>query len=157
MQDPNAFDYSIKLLSKRDYSRFKLKQKLSQRNFTEEEIEEAIERLINLNYLREEDYARIRIKALLLSGYSNEFIQNKLEVEELFISDQLINTVREDNGLLQESSLDQLIEKKMRSKRIPNEPEARLKLKNKLLNFLVSKGHDYYDIEDKVDSWFNKE
>lgn len=156
MQKSNAFDYCVKLLTKRDYSRFKLKQKLIQRNHSEDEVEEVIERLQKLNYLREENYARMRIKNLLLSGYSNQFIQSKLELEELFVSEQLIDTVRQDNGLVQESALDQLIDKKMRSKQIPDDADAKLKLKNKLLSFLASKGYDFDEIQDRVDSWFNR-
>ncbi|MCO4753922.1 MAG: regulatory protein RecX [Bacteriovoracaceae bacterium] len=156
MQKSNAFDYCVKLLTKRDYSRFKLKQKLIQRDHSEDEVEEVIERLQKLNYLREENYARMRIKNLLLSGYSNQFIQSKLELEELFVSEQLIDTVRQDNGLVQESALDQLIDKKMRSKQIPDDADAKLKLKNKLLSFLASKGYDFDEIQDRVDSWFNR-
>lgn len=86
-----AYDYSIRLLSKRDYSRFKLKQKLILRGFEEEEVDHALEEVANKGFLREEEYMRIRVKTLLINGHANKIIQMRLEQEELFPSDEFIN------------------------------------------------------------------
>ncbi|MBC77413.1 MAG: hypothetical protein CME64_15520 [Halobacteriovoraceae bacterium] len=148
----DSYNYSLKLLAKRDYSKFKLRQKLASR-FSDEEIEEAIELLLEKNFLREEEYARIRIKSLLISGNSNSLIKLKLENEELKVSDDLINQVKEDNGLGEASSIEELIRKKMRHKEVPVCDNELLKLKHKLLNFLASKGHNLEESQEQIDKW----
>lgn len=151
----NAFDYSIRLLSKRDYSKFKLRQKLSQRGYEELEIEDAIQSLEEKKFLREEEYMRIRVKTLLLNGHANQAIVRRLEAEELYPSDSFIDELRSDYALDKADVIDALIEKKMRSKTVPPDFEAKMKMQNKLLNFLISKGHDYHDVKGRVEDYFN--
>ena len=150
-----AYDYSIRLLSKRDYSRFKLKQKLILRGFEEEEIDHALEEVADKGFLREEEYMRIRVKTLLINGHANKIIQMRLEQEELFPSDEFINEIREENDLGDEDVVDSLIQKKLRGKSIPEDFESKIKLQNKILNFLISKGHNYQDVKDKVSRHIN--
>lgn len=152
----NAYEYSIRLLSKRDYSKFKLKMKLLQREYSEGEIDEAIKELEAKNFLREEEYMRIRVKTLLLNGHANRIIQMKLEQEELYPSDDFINTLREENGLIQSDVITSLIEKKLRGKTISSDMDERIKLQNKIMNSLASKGFEYHDIKEKVQSYFNE-
>lgn len=145
-----AYNYSIRLLSKRDYSRFKLRQKLLQRDHDEAEIEEVIQKLVDLKFLREEEYTRIRVKTLMLNGHANKVIQMRLEAEELFVDDEFIDGIRRDYSMESEDVVEALIQKKLRGKVIPEDFEAKMKLQNKLLSFLVSKGHHYQDIKDRV-------
>lgn len=151
-----TYDYAIRLLSKRDYSRYKLSQKLKQRSFAPEEIEETLERLIEQNYLREEEYKRMRVKSLLLKGTSNQLIQRKLEQEQLEVDSDMIDQMRTENDLGKSEVITALIEKKLRGKSIPETFEEKMKLKNKLFNFLISKGHSYQDIKEYVDARFSE-
>lgn len=151
-----AFDYSIRLLSKRDYSKFKLRQKLSQKNYDELEIEDAIKSLEEKKLLREEEYLRIRVKTLLLNGHANQAILRRLESEELYPTDEFIDLIRTEYQLETNDVIASLIEKKMRSKTVPQDFESKMKLQNKLLNFLISKGHDYHDVKNRVKDYFNE-
>ncbi|MEX0797823.1 MAG: regulatory protein RecX [Bacteriovoracaceae bacterium] len=150
----NAYDYSIRLLSKRDYSRFKLKQKLLQRDYLEEDIDNALEQLTAQRYLREDEYKRHKIKSLIEKGYANQLIQLRLEKEELFADEPLIEQIRGENNSEANEIVERLIQKKLRGKLIPKEPEEKMKLKSKVLNFLVSKGHNYQTIKDQVSDYF---
>lgn len=143
MNHPSAYDYSIRLLSKRDYSRYKLRVKLVQRGYEENEISEAIKFLEQKKFLREEEYLRIRVKSLLLNGHGNKTIRYRLEQEELYPDEEFIDNLRAENGLEAEAVLISLIEKKLRGKKVPLEEETRIKLESKILSHLVSKGHDY--------------
>lgn len=148
-----AYNYCIFLLSKRDYSRYKIQQKLKSRKYTEENIEEVIQLLIDQNYLREEAYLRMRIKTLLYKRVSNYYIKQKLSEEKLTTTDEQIDSLRSENHISKEDSLEYLINKKLRGKEMPNEFEAKQKLKNKVLRFLISKGHNYQDANQALNEY----
>ena len=82
-----ALDYAIRILSIKDYSIYKMKMKLKERKFSPEEIDVTINKLLEYNYLREEEYARMRIKQLLVKGFSNSYILQKLSQEGLVFLD----------------------------------------------------------------------
>ena len=135
------FDYAIRLLSMRDYSTHKLTGKLKSRDFTEEEIQPVIDKLIHYNYLREEAYTKARIKQFLQKGFSNHLILIKLTNEKLTSTNETIDQVREEQDLSEENQIQKIILKKLRSKEIPENFEDKTKLKNKIISFLCSKGH----------------
>ena len=146
-----AFNYSIKLLSGKDYSIYKMKTKLSQRNFNNDEIERVIAKLLDYKYLREDDYMKMSIKQLLVKGYANQYIIRKLALEDLFPTDSDIELIRSEQGLGSTQQIDYLIEKKLRSKEIPYEIEAKMKLKKKILSFLISKGYQFEQAGGRLD------
>ncbi len=145
-----AYNYCIYILSKRDYSTHKIRQKLKERKHTPELIETIIEDLVEKNYLREEEYKRQRIKQHILRGYANSFIIQKLNQEKLTAVDEEIDALRSEQDLHATDIIEYLIEKKLRGKEIPTEWEDRQKLKAKVLRFLISKGHTYSDISTKL-------
>ena len=149
-KDP--YTYSLKLLSKRDYSEFKLRQKLSSK-FPDVDLEDTIIQLIEKRFLREEEYARIRVKSLILSGYSSSYIQMKLEDERLRVDNDFIHRVKIENGLQDSTTIASLIKKKMRYKTVPVSEDELLKLKHKLLNYLATKGHNLEESKDEIDRW----
>lgn len=146
----DAYNYAIFLLSKRDYSIHKIKLKLRSKQYEEEEILQAIDKLIQQNYLREEEYKRMRIKSLLIRGYSNSYIANKLEQEYLNSNDIEINTVRSEQEISTGNTISSLVQKKLRGKVIPQEFDAKMKLKNKILSFLASKGHSFEEANEAI-------
>lgn len=60
-----AYDKAISLLSAREHTEKELREKLSQRSFTESEIDEAIERVKREGFLSEERFAEIFIRSRL--------------------------------------------------------------------------------------------
>lgn len=149
-----AYNYSIFLLSKRDYSSFKLKQKLKSRKYQEEEISEVLQKLIHQNYLREQQYTNMRIKTLLIKGFSNSYIIQKLGQEEIIINNENVELIKSENNINEDENIDYLIQKKLRNKKIPNDYVSKQKLKSKVINFLMSKGHSYSKIQNQLEQYF---
>lgn len=147
MPNKTCYQYALDLIARRDYSKFKLAQKLRSKEYESEEIEEAIEMLIERNYLREEEYARLRVQGLLLKGYANSYIKQKCSLEKLKVDDDFIDSIRQDRGIETNDEIHRLIEKKLRGKEIPQNFEEKMKLQNKVIHFLVSKGHNYPEVK----------
>lgn len=145
-----ALDYSIRLLGLRDYSVFKMRGKLKERKHTTEEIDYVIQKLEEYNYLREDEYKRMRIKQLLVKGFSNSYIIRKIAQEELTVHEADINAIRDEQDLGVEAQIDYLVEKKIRYKDIPEDFEGKMKLKKKVMTFLVSKGYGFEEAQRAI-------
>ena len=147
----DLYNYGLRLLARRDYSRFKMRKKM--RSITDEHqaIEKTLDRLESLNYLREEEYTRQRVKGLLLKNYSNEFIINKLKEEELYPEWGFIESIRSENDLPKQNIISNLIHKKTRNIDISElDFEGKQKLKQKVMRHLLSKGFSYAEISETV-------
>lgn len=145
-----AFDYAIRLLSRRDYSIYKLRNKLSSRKFGDDDIDYTIEKLKEYNYLRENEYKSMRIKQLLVKGFSNSYIIYKIATEKIQVNNLEINAIREEQHLSTISQVDNMIEKKLRHKEKPEHFEEKILLKKKLMSFLVSKGHSFEVAQERI-------
>ena len=145
-QYKKGLDYAVRILSLRDYSIHKMKQKLKERGIEQIDSEKIIEQLLSWNYLREEEYTKQRIKQLILKGFANNLILQKLRQEHLTPLESDIDDIRCEQDLTSDSQLDYLIQKKLRGKDIPTEFEAKMKLKNKVTRFLISKGYQFSEI-----------
>lgn len=151
-----AYNYSIYLLSKRDYSNHKLTQKLKSRKYTKDTIEKVIQKVTDQGYLREEAYTTMRIKTLLYKGYANFFIKQKLAQEFLEVDDNRIDQLRAENHISKDESINYLIDKKLRYKEIPKDKAEFFKLKDKVIRFLISKGHDYQTAKQLLQEYINQ-
>lgn len=134
-----AYNYSIRLLTKRDYSEHKMRLKLISRKYSENIINEVVSKLIESKYLREEAYAQARVKSLMLKGYSHTYILQQLESEKVQITEEMIQEVFTDYKLSSEIQITHLLEKKLRGV----QPKALVdfNFKKKLIRYLLSKGH----------------
>lgn len=155
MSNSKAFTYCIRLLAQRDYSKYKLRKKLVEREFDSDEIESTIDKLVEYKYLQEDEYIRVKIKSYLEKGYGHSYIIQKLKQEELYITAQDILPIENEYSLTSESNLERLIEKKLRYKTIPEEFEAKMKLKRKIEYFLHSKGHASDAIKNAMHQFFS--
>lgn len=131
-----AYLYLIKLLSSRDYSEHKLREKLKKREFPANEIESALIEIKEKGYLREEAYAEARAKAFMNKGYSKEYIKQKLKSEHVIATDELITDLYSDYKNSESDQIKNLIEKKMRGKNLENYSDE-----VKLIRFALGKGH----------------
>lgn len=136
----SAYLASIKLLTKRDYSKYKLKEKLRQKEFSEQIIAETIELLLEKKYLQEEEYIRLRIRGLAHKNYSASSIKMKLEAEEIYLDTNQVKEIYKNEGFDAETQCRQLAMKKIRQKD-PETPEDY----QKIIRFLLSKG---FEIEE---------
>lgn len=145
-----AYNYSIKILSQKDYSIFKLKKKLIQKDYDLEDIEEVIAKLIQLKYLNESEYSRNLIISLLKRSYENSYIIQKLALEEILVNDREINKYKNEIGHDTKSEIIKLIDFKMKNINFPDSIEQKYKIKNKLCSFLSSKGFKFDDINEEI-------
>jgi regulatory protein len=145
------YQYCIHLLAKQDYSEYKLRQKLrSKPQNLPHVIDEAIEKIKTNGLLREEAYRRLFIRKWMLKGESEDKIRKRGALEKLIFQEEEFKNCSEELGLSDQDSLEKLITKKLRSKKIPAEAKERYKLQDKVLRFLISKGHGYEESKREI-------
>lgn len=136
---PNkAYNYLVKILSVRDYSEFKLREKLHERHFSTEEIESALAEIKAKGYLREDAYAEARVRASMQKGYSPEFIRQKMAHENIPVTEAAIEAVFAEYRTSPDEQIERLVRKKMAGK-----TDFDYEGETKILRYLISKGHDY--------------
>ena len=134
----SAYTYLVKILSLRDYSEFNLREKLKERKYSFDEIENAICEIKNKGYLREDLYASSRIKIFMEKGYSPTYILQKMEQENITITLENIDAVFNEHQISHEDQIERLVRKKIQGK-----SDFDFKSENKILRYLISKGHDF--------------
>lgn len=133
-----AYLYLIKILSARDYSEHKLREKMRERKYPANEIDDAINEIKAMGYLREDLYTEARIKAFMHKGYSPDYIRQKLQQEHLSVESAVIYAVFNEHRVSEEQQIERLAMKKLGTKKkIDFEQES------KILRFLLSKGHEF--------------
>lgn len=138
------YNYSIHLLARQDYSEFKLRRKLrSKKDNLPHEVEEVLAKLKEKGLLREEAYRRLFIRKWMMKGESEQKIRQRGSMEKLTFEEDEFIKVEKELGFSDEDSLEKLITKKLRSKEIPTEYLEKSKLRDKVLRFLISKGHSF--------------
>lgn len=153
-----AYLYSIKLLTKRDYSSAKLRNKLVEKKYCVTAIDQVIKELLERRFVRDELFAEARIKALMHKGYSPSFICKILLQEALPMSLESIHAIFSEYNLTTEEQIAQLINKKMPKKVIYQADQQLItKHKNRVLRYLVSKGHELSKSERMLSTYIEKE
>lgn len=135
---PTAYQQSLKLLSRRNYSRAKLQEKLQSLNFNQDEIESALNEVIQKGYLNEDLYLSGKISRMIEQGFSIKFIQKKLEFENLIADMETIESVFKKKGETEVTQIQKIIHKKLQSNQNISQQK---KLKNKILSALIRRGH----------------
>jgi regulatory protein len=78
-QKQTALHCGVGLLSRREHSEFELKQKLISREFPCDEIDLAIERLVEKDYLSDTRFAQSTCRHRVSRGYGWRYIANELK------------------------------------------------------------------------------
>lgn len=78
-QKQTALQCSVGLLARREHSEYELRQKLNQREFPIDEIELAIERLLDKDYLSDTRFAHSTCRYRVNRGYGWRYIANELK------------------------------------------------------------------------------
>jgi SOS response regulatory protein OraA/RecX len=150
------YNYCIHLLARQDYSEFKLRQKLrSKPQNLPHEIEEALVKLKANGLLREENYRRLFIRKWMMKGESEQKIRQRGAQEKIEFSSEEFRAIEIELGFTDEDSLEKLVEKKLRFKDIPSDPKEKFKLRDKVLRYLISKGHSYEEAKRSIDKSFS--
>jgi regulatory protein len=133
-----AFHYLVKILSTRDYSEHKLREKLIEKKYSASEIDSAINEIQIRGYLREDAYTKGRIQGFINKGLSINHIRQKLNQEHLEASDDKIQEMFNENQTSEDQQIERLARKKIGSK-----TDLKYEDQVKILRYLISKGHDY--------------
>jgi regulatory protein len=149
-----AYNYSISLLTRRDYSRFKLAQKLFAKGYSENETNEVITKLIEQKYLREQAYAQARVKQFIEKGHSDERILQLSVQEHIEVTQEIIEELRRSFDLSETSTITKLLDKRLSHKSYRDHDE-KMKLKLKVTRFMASKGYKYSDFSSQLDESLN--
>ena len=151
-----AFNKSLDLLARQDYSKHKLTQKLLASGYEVDEIFQAISKLESKNLLNEKEYLRRKVNQLMAKGKSLSLILIELERENLSVTEDEITAFQLESGLDASHQIQSLIDKKCRYKNISEMNfEEKSKLKQKVLRFVLSKGHSLDDCRQYLDEVFN--
>ncbi len=148
------YNYSIHLLARQDYSEFKLKRKLrSKKDNLPHEVDEVLAALKEKGLLREENYRRLFIRKWMMKGEAEDKIKKRASMEKLALDSSEFRAIELELGFTDDESIEKLISKKLRAKEIPQDKEAKYKLRDKTLRFLISKGHDFQDAKKALEKY----
>lgn len=152
------YNYCIHLLARQDYSEYKLRQKLrSKPQNLPHMIDEVIPKLKERGLLREESYRRLFIRKWMMKGESEDKIRRRGSQEKLTFEAEEFRMVEQELGFTDDESIEKLVAKKLRSKEIPKNPLEKQKLRDKVLRFLISKGHDFSDAKKAINQYFGNQ
>lgn len=135
-----CYNQALNHLARKDYSEYKLTQKLKTRGYDGPVVKEVIEALTEKNFLREDLYKEARIKGFLRKGYSHRVIQYRLSQEFCEASSEEIEQVAHEMGLGPDSQLQELVEKKVRIDY--DFVSDKSKLKDRVLRYAANRGHN---------------
>lgn len=147
----SAFEYAMKILSKRSYAESEVRTKLKKKNYPAEEIESAIADCKRYSFINDEIYAADYAAILNSRGCGNMLIRRKLamlRIDENFI-DNAVASVSENELNAAKRSFDF----KMRMLERERDP---FKKKQKLYAFMVSRGYSFDIIRSLLED-FNTE
>ena len=133
----SALNTALRILTRRDHSRYELVRKLKQRGFSKEDIDDAVSACENFDYINDERTAKIYIRQLKRKGYGKKRIQLELNKKSLkgariqHILDESVSAIDEQEGA------ERILKKNM--KRFEREKDA-LKRRDKIYRFLHARG-----------------
>lgn len=144
---PTAFEYAMKILSKRAYAESEIFTKLQKKSYPPAEIKQAIEDCRRYSFLNDELYAMDYAALLNSRGCGSLLIRKKLgmlRIAEEFI-DKALASVSESEFQAAERSLD------FKLRMLKNEKDPRKK-RQKVYAFLVSRGYSFDTIRMLLES-----
>ena len=73
----------------------------------------------------------------------------------MVFEDDEFETISRELGFTDDDSIEKLIQKKLRMKDIPRDPKEKFKLRDKVMRFLISKGHSYEAAKTSLRPYFS--
>ena len=145
-----AYEYALDLLSARAYTTRNLRRKLTQKEFEPDEIESAVNRLLDAGLLDDAKYAREFARQKLTTGGSSvRRVQRALVVKG--ISSELARTATDVVIDEEQVEIEQSIESAARKKVASMGDLPRDVKRRRLFAFLARRGFEISDIKRAVD------
>ena len=134
---PKAFKTALRLLTRRDHSKYELAQKLKLRHFENDMIERVLLECARLDYLNDERTTRVLIGQLLRKGYGAKRIQHELNRKGLK-GKRIAGILGEMlSGDVERESAERVLAKNIRRYERENDPQKR---NDKIYRFLYARG-----------------
>ncbi len=134
-----AYNYCIRLLSRRDYSLFEINRKLSAKGCSDKIKKLVIDRLKSVDYIDDSrfaaNYARFRMEIYLEGPYRIKRELLERGIDEC-LADSTLAVLESENNF--KEVFDRAVEKRVRTKGKP----VSVKEVNKLAGYLLRKGFD---------------
>lgn len=147
MSKYTAIQYIIYLLSRRDYSEQELRQKMIQKSYLENEIEQAIYDAQSNNWQSDERFCESYIRYRSSAGFGAKKIQQELQMKG--VSNKIISQK------LDESEIDWYnLAQKVFNKKKPLHWD--LKAKQKMWRFMLGRGFDVEYFNDLINGEYNE-
>ncbi len=146
----DCYSSSLKLLVRRDYSTYKITQKLLEKGYPHDEVEKTLEKLKSQNYLNDQNYLEGRVRHYARNKKGPHYILQKCEEERLSVTEEFIYQTYKELGLTIPQMIREHIAKKLLFHNIQIQEldrEKRFKLYSKLSRHLLSKGYIVKNIE----------
>jgi regulatory protein len=142
-----AFNAALRLLTRRDHSKFELARKLKQRDFEDVVIEKVLLECERLDYLNDERTAQLLIGQLLRKGYGANRIQHELNRKGL-TGNHIAGIFRENlSDVVEQENAERVLIKNI--KRFEREND-RQKRNGKIYRFLYSRGFSSQVISEVI-------
>lgn len=142
------YKYCTDLLSKRDYSEQKIADKILSKGLDEFESQKIIQKLKDNNFLNSKRYSTDKIENLAKKGFSIQYIQEKLQEEEITFTPSEIQLILELENINILLIIKSMLDKKLSDYINRNYKLTEQQLVSKAMMFLSSKGYDYYQAVD---------
>lgn len=146
-----AFNTALRLLARRDHSKYELAQKLKQRAFADEVVEKVLLECERLDYLNDERTAQVFIAQLIRKGYGAQCIRAELKRKGLTGKRiaGVLNAILSEVG--EQENAERVLMKNI--KRFDRE-EDRQKRKAKIFRFLSARGFETQIIAELLKKYY---
>ena len=133
----SALNSALRILTRRDHSRYELVLKLKQRGFSREDIDHAVSACEEYNYIDDLRTAKVYIRQLKRKGYGKKRIQLELRKKGLR-GDRVLSILDESVSETDDSEAAERVVKK-NLKRFKRERDLK-KRRDKIYRFLQARG-----------------
>ena len=133
LSETQLYGYAIRLLSRRDYSEFSLRNKLKAKSNNSSLIDRVLLRVKDLGYLSDYQYAQNFISSSVLKKRGPIWIRAKLR--EKGLKDPLVQEIIGDVFIDWESLAENLLRERFKSECVD------MKERNRRVRYLISKGY----------------
>ncbi len=147
-----AMNTAVRMLTRRDHTRYEIRQKLKQRGFSSGAIRVAIEECERLNYIDDDKTARIYIGQLVRRGFG--FRRIAIELKKKGLQGQHIEDIlhQQQVEIDEREIARRVLQKKLKSFEREADPK---KIRDKLYRFLVYRGFNRSIISELIKVYFN--
>lgn len=142
-----AKNKAVKYISYQPRTEKEITEKLKECEYSDNIICRVIETMKKYNYINDKEYAKNFLTSKLnLKGYG--IFKISFDLKQKGISDDIINDIIENTELNENKRALEVLEKKLRGKKISDYKE-----KQKLYNFLLRRGFSYDVIKEAVNNF----